>query len=93
MHYPHAPHRSDYFTVFRRDGWKVIYHYFPTDVSGGSHYQLYHLSDDPFESNDLAASRPQELKSMMEGLIASLESMHALYPVDDKGDPVKPVAP
>lgn len=93
MHYPHAPHRSDYFTVFRRDGWKVIYHYFPTKVSGGSHYQLYHLSEDPFESNDLATSRSQELKSMMEGLIASLESMHALYPVDDKGDPVKPVAP
>ena len=32
MHYPHAPHRSDYFTTYREGAWKVIYHYFPTEV-------------------------------------------------------------
>src|SRR5204863_5081211 len=33
MHYPHSPHRTDYFTVYRDGPWKVIYHYFPTSVS------------------------------------------------------------
>ncbi|MBT8045270.1 MAG: sulfatase-like hydrolase/transferase [Verrucomicrobiae bacterium] len=27
MHYPHGPHRSNYFTVLWQDDWKVIYHY------------------------------------------------------------------
>jgi arylsulfatase A-like enzyme len=85
MHYPHAPHRTDYFTVFRRGEWKVVYHYLPTAVSGGSHYQLFHLARDPFEQNDLAATRPVELRQMMQGLIAALEQQQALYPVDKDG--------
>lgn len=28
MHYPHAPHRSDYFTSYRAGDWKVIYECF-----------------------------------------------------------------
>jgi arylsulfatase A-like enzyme len=47
MHYPHSPHRTDYFTTFRDGEWKVIYHYFPTEVSGGSHYQLFNLKPTP----------------------------------------------
>jgi arylsulfatase A-like enzyme len=93
MHYPHSPHRTDYFTVYREGEWKVIYHYFPTEVSGGSHYQLFHLQEDPFEQQDLAASRPQELRRMMEGLIQSLENHQAVYPVDSQGQPVKPKLP
>jgi arylsulfatase A-like enzyme len=85
MHYPHAPHRTDYFTCYRLGDWKVIYHYFPTDVSGGSHYQLFNLTDDPFEQNDLAASRPDELRRMMHGLIAALQQHDAVYPVEKDG--------
>ena len=81
MHYPHAPHRTDYFTSYRAGPWKVVYHYFPTAVSDGSHYQLFHLGDDPFEQRDLAPTRPAELRRMMAGLIAELESHGALYPV------------
>jgi hypothetical protein len=62
-------------------------------VSGGSHYQLFHLQEDPFEQQDLAASRPQELRRMMEGLIQSLENHQAVYPVDSQGQPVKPKLP
>lgn len=87
VHYPHSPHRSDYFTSYRNGDWKVIYHYFPTEVSGNSHYQLFHLAEDPFEQNDLAASRPQELRRMMEELIAGLEEQGALYPVEEDGRP------
>jgi len=94
MNYPHSPHRSDYFTCYREGEWKVIYHYLPTQVSGGSHYQLYHLSVDPFEQKDLAASEPAELHRMMQGLISTMEKQNAQYPVGDDGQtPLKPVLP
>lgn len=94
MHYPHAPHRSDYFTVYRDGAWKVIYHYFPSDVSEGSHYQLYHLGEDPFEQSNLAAKNPEELSRMMRGLIEALASQDAVYPVaEDRISALKPVMP
>lgn len=94
MHYPHAPHRTDYFTVYRDGTWKVIYHYFPTSVSEGSHYQLFNLIDDPFEQINLAKSHPAELRRLMEGLIAGLERQEAVYPIDKAGaGPVKPKLP
>ncbi len=94
MHYPHSPHRTDYFTSYRDANWKVVYHYFPTAVSGDSHYQLFDLRADPFEQNDLAASQPQELRRMMNKLVSALENQHALYPVDKDGKtPVKPILP
>lgn len=94
MHYPHAPHRSHYFTTLRQGDWKVIYHYFPTEVSNGSHYQLYHLKADPYEQSDLAGSEPQKLKEMMTALAAGLEHHHAHYPVDPNSrQPVKPKVP
>jgi arylsulfatase A-like enzyme len=94
MHYPHAPHRSAYFTVVRQGEWKVIYHYFPSEVSNGSHYQLYHLKADPYEQSDLAGSQPGKLKEMMTALKAALEQHHARYPVDpDSHQPVKPIVP
>ena len=81
MHYPHSPHRSDYFTCYRNGDWKVIYHYFPSKASEGSHYQLYNLAEDPFESTNLAEARPDQLHSMMQSLSASLADHGALYPV------------
>lgn len=94
MHYPHSPHRSDYFTTFRDQDWKVIYHYFPSEVSGGSHYQLFHLASDPYEQHDLAQQRPEELRRMMSALIAALEAKQALYPVDgERGEPLRPKLP
>lgn len=97
MHYPHSPHRSSYFSVYRDGDWKVIYHYFPsefpTETSNGSHYQLYNLAEDPFESKDVAEDHPAELKAMMTSLIAELEAKGAQYPVDGKGAEVKPQLP
>lgn len=85
MHYPHAPHRSDYWTSLRDGPWKVIYHYFPSAASENSHYQLFHLGRDPFESKNLATSEPAELRRMMQALITSLEKHGALYPVEKPG--------
>ncbi len=47
MHYPHSPHRTNYFTSYRENDWKVVYHYFPEDASDFSHYQLFHLASRP----------------------------------------------
>ena len=94
MHFPHAPHRADYFTTWRDGDWKVIYHYFPGKASGGSHYQLFNLRDDPFEQDDLVQSKPVELKRLMGGLVAALEADGATYPVDKPGGKaLKPVMP
>jgi len=94
MHYPHAPHRSDYFTVYREGPWKVIYHFFPSAASENSHYQLYNLAADPFESKNLAPTEPAELCRLMQGLIAGLEQQQAQYPVDKDGvTPLKPQLP
>ena len=94
MHYPHAPHRSNYFTVYREGPWKVIYHYFPSPASNSSHYQLFNLADDPFEQRDLADSRPEQLSRMMSGLITALNDCEAVYPTASDGSgPVKPHGP
>ena len=94
MHYPHAPHRTDYFTTYRSGDWKVIYHYFPSEVSENSHYQLFNLAKDPFEQTNLAASESTVLKRLMQGLIAGLEKQGAVYPVDKETElAVKPKLP
>jgi len=94
MHYPHSPHRTEYFTTYRDGEWKVIYHYFPTAVSGGSHYQLFNLKADPFEQTNLAKTNGIELTRLMQGLIAGLEEQRAVYPVDlESKVPVKPQLP
>lgn len=95
MHYPHAPHRSDYWTSLRDGDWKVIYHYFPTPASEDSHYQLYNLKSDPFEQKNLATTEPKELRRMAQQLIDELARHHAAYPVAKKGEvaEMKPVLP
>ena len=90
----HAPHRSDYFTVYRNGDWKVIYHFYPSKQSDGEHYQLYNLKDDPFESTNLAKEKPAVLRKMMQGLVASMEAQDGQYPVSkENGMPLKPIVP
>lgn len=91
MHYPHAPHRSDYWSSLRQGEWKVIYHYLPK--KNGQPYQLFHLKNDPFEQNDLAAKEPATLKRMMKNLIDALEQHKAQYPHDQEGKELRPVLP
>ncbi len=93
MHYPHAPHRSDYWTSYRDGRWKVVYHYVPSEASGNAHYQLFDLAANPFEQHDLAASRPDDLRRLMRALADALEAHGALYPVDAHKQPMKPKVP
>lgn len=100
MHYPHGKHRSNYFTTWRDGDWKVIYHTLPEILTTGNHiqfeggnYQLFNLAEDPFESTNLADSKPKELKRMMKGLISQLEGHKAVYPIDDTGKTLRPQLP
>ncbi len=100
MHYPHGPHRSNYFTVWRDGDWKLIYHALP-DVRthggfiqfDGGNYELFHLADDPFESNNLANEKPEVLSKMTQAMIAALKDHDAVYPVDEAGNPLRPNVP
>ena len=89
-HYPH-PRRgvSNFFTTWREGDWKVMYEYFE---ESSRRYSLYNLVDDPSESNNLAATHPEELKRMMRGMVREMESMDAVYPVKE-GRALKPVLP
>ena len=89
-HYPH-PRRgqSHFFTTWRTGDWKVRYEYL---AEGDERYALYSLATDPSESRDLAAENPEQLASMMEGMVRELESMEAVYPLD-AGRPLEPVVP
>ena len=93
MHYPHGPHRSNYFTTWRDGHWKVIYHNFPDKQSEGKRYQLYDLEADPFEQRNLADEQPKVLRKMMAGLIKQLRQHEAVYPVDDDGKELLPQMP
>ncbi len=97
MHYPHGPHRSNYFTVWRDGDWKLIHHALPEIPTHGGflqfeggEYQLFNLADDPFEQKNLAAEKPEELKRMVAALRAELERMEAVHPVDAEGKPIVP---
>ena len=100
MHYPHGRHRSNYFTVWRDGDWKVVYHTIPDEPTTGGHiqftgghYELFNLADDPFESTNLASSKPKVLKRMMQELVTALEEHEAVYPIDDDGNPLRPSLP
>lgn len=93
MHFPHAPHRSDYFTIFRKGDWKLIYHYFPNPKGQSKHYQLFSLKEDPFEQKDLAQSHMAQVKQLVDEMTRELDDQHALFPVDSDGRVVRPISP
>ena len=93
MHYPHGPHRSDYWSSWRDGDWKVIYHYVPTEEMAQP-YELFNLAEDPAEQHNLASDRPEKLRQMMRGLIDALERRDALYPISKTdGEEMRPKMP
>ena len=79
---------------------RTIYHTLPKLKTTGGHiqfsggnYELFDLAKDPFESNNLAESKPEELKRMIQGLISALEAHKAVYPIDEQGNSLRPRLP
>jgi arylsulfatase A-like enzyme len=88
MHFPHAPHRSNYFTVFRRGDHKLVYHYLPEKSS--PRLQLFDLTKDPYEQTDLAQRQPEQTKELLHRMQLKLAEQKALYPVDQAGQEIRP---
>jgi arylsulfatase A-like enzyme len=92
MHFPHG-HRHSYFTSYRLDDWKVIYHYNPKNKATIKRYQLYNLANDPTESIDLASAEPKKLTQIMQAMISELQRQNAQYPINKLGETLKPKLP
>ncbi len=92
MHFPHK-HKHSYFTSYRLDNWKVIYHYNPENRVGIKRYQLFNLATDISESDDLATLQPKILAKMMASMVAELVRQNAQYPIDKHGRIIKPILP
>ncbi|MGB0372739.1 MAG: sulfatase [Opitutales bacterium] len=96
MHFPHD-HRSSTFTSLHQGDWKLIYHYVlgTGKKKGQGHserYQLFNLSEDPYETTNLASSNPEKLSSMMKRMVDQLEAEGALYP-EKNGEEIRPIMP
>ncbi len=90
MHYPHGPHRSSYFTVWRNGPWKLIFHARPDPAAKTGRFQLFHLDRDPAEQTNLAEQEPETLARMVTEMEAELERHGAQYPTDDDGTVIRP---
>ena len=85
VHFPHA-HRNNLFSSLILGDWKVIYSY------ESKSWELYHLKEDPWETENRAKDMPELLKKMAESLVSKLDENDASYPVSvQTGEPVKPV--
>ena len=91
VYFPHR-HRRHYTASLRDGDWKLIYYFVPEINKKSSHYELYKLSDDPAEQNDLSKTHPEKLSSMVQKLSKMLEDDNAVYPVKD-GKELKPIIP
>ncbi|MEN8744921.1 MAG: sulfatase-like hydrolase/transferase, partial [Lentimonas sp.] len=92
MHFPHD-HRSKYFTSYRNGDWKLVYHYYPIMNKQSGHYELFNLKDDFSESKNVANQNSEKLNAMFQGMVAQLDQEGALYPVDETGRELRPIAP
>jgi arylsulfatase A-like enzyme len=88
MHFPHA-HRGKYFTTYREDNWKLIYHYNPETPETPS-YELYNLKEDIGEEHDLANKEKKILTRMTKAMIKQLMHEQALFPIDAGGKTLFP---
>lgn len=88
MHFPHE-HRSSYYTTYRTQDWKIIYHYNPKN--GKANIELYHLKEDPYETNNLAQKNPEKTGALIKAMNAQLKAEGALFPTDKNGKELKPI--
>jgi len=77
-HYPHYGNQGgDPSSIIRRGKWKLI-HYYETDKD-----ELYNLSVDISEKNNVAGEHPNIVKDLHKRLFTYLKSVNAKYPVKD----------
>lgn len=79
-HYPHYGNQGgDPSSIIRKGDWKLIYYY------ENNKYELYNLSEDPSEQNDLSSYNLDILKPLKKELQTWLLEVGAKYPtIDDE---------
>ena len=84
-HYPHYGNQGgDPSSMIRLGDWKLI-HYYEEETQ-----QLFNLTEDPYEKNDLAEAEPERTQQMHEQLMSYLNEVGAKFPQPDpKFDPKK----
>ena len=88
---PDAPtnHDVQYFEMVGHralyaDGWKAVTRHTPGVAFDDDVWELYDLTADPSECNDLAAAEPQRLARMIDQWWSEAE-MYGVLPLDDRG--------
>ncbi|MEY3000666.1 MAG: Arylsulfatase [Verrucomicrobiota bacterium] len=76
FHFPHYYEGTTPVSVLRKENLKLLQYYTPE----GFRFELYDLSEDPGESNNLAEDRGAIVKEMSAELNASLREMGANFP-------------
>ena len=82
-HFPHGDHRSNYFTSMVKGHWKIVYHYPVLEES--PRYELYNLSTDPFETENLAARAPKKARRLVKLMAKELKRQKAIFPKNETG--------
>ena len=82
-------HTVQYFEMFGHramyvDGWKAVTRHTSGDSFDDDVWELYNLSSDPSECNDLAAEQPERLAQMIEQWWIEAET-YGVLPLDDRG--------
>jgi arylsulfatase A-like enzyme len=67
-----------------KDGWKAVTHHESGKPFDDDHWELYRLSEDFSEYEDLAEKEPEKLKAMID-LWWSEAEQHGVLPLDDRG--------
>ncbi len=85
LHFPHGRHRSQLYTTWTDDGWKLTYEY------AARRWHLHHLTSDLGEQQNLIDQHPNRALAMARQMVAELDRQQAQYPrtVED-GSPVRP---
>jgi arylsulfatase A-like enzyme len=90
---PTVPAKSSpqYFEMFGhrglwQDGWKAVAYHLPGSAFDQDQWELFHLDEDFSETNDLARTEPERLKTMIEEWWRQAES-HQVLPLDDRFAP------
>jgi arylsulfatase A-like enzyme len=77
-HYPHYGNQGgDPTSIIREGDWKLIHYY------EDGHEELYNLSKDRPETNDVSKENPKLVQKLHDGLFSYLKSVNAKYPVKD----------
>jgi len=72
-HFPHK-HQNTMYSTYRHKEWKIIYSY------ASAKWELYNLTDDPFEKNNLLSKQPERASALAKKMIEKLDSQKAMYP-------------